>query len=264
MFLRFRHVAALSLLSLFVVPVLGQEEKATGPKIEPEAEAALKRMSTHLAGLKQFHFEAEVVFDDVLDTGQKLQLSNRLSTDVRRPNRIKSRAEGDTANKLAWYDGQKMAVVEKSKNVYSIIDVPNTIDAMLDYVVEQYALTVPIADFLFSDPYATLTADVLSGGYVGMHRVGPYKCHHLAFSQEVIDWQIWIEDGDHPFPRKLLITYKDVPGEPQYTATFVKWDHEVKFDDKHFAFEPPKEAEKIDMLPLITPDRPGEAKPETP
>ena len=117
MLLRFRHVAALSLLSLFVVPVLGQEE-ATGPKIEPEAEAALKRMSTYLAGLQQFHFEAEVVFDDVLDTGQKLQLSNRLFTDVRRPNRIKSRAEGDTANKLAWYDGRKMAVVEESKNVF--------------------------------------------------------------------------------------------------------------------------------------------------
>ena len=49
------------------------------------------------------------------------------------------------------------------------------------------------------------------------------RCHHLAFAQEHVDWQVWIEDGAQPLVRKFVITYKDEPGAPQYTAIFFDW-----------------------------------------
>ena len=33
-----------------------------------------------------------------------------------------------------------------------------------------------------------------------------------------MDWQIWIEQGEKALPRKLVITYKDSPGYPQFTV----------------------------------------------
>ncbi len=70
-------------------------------------------------------------------------------------------------------------------------------------------------------------------------------CEHLAFTQTNIDWQIWIEDGAKPVPRKFLITYKDEPGSPQFTALFSNWDFETKLPDFVFKFEPPAGASKI-------------------
>ena len=65
--------------------------------------------------------------------------------------------------------------------------------------------------------------NVQSGYLVGARPVNGTACHHLAFSQEAIDWQIWIEDGPMPLPRRLVLTYKDEPGAPQYRAEFT-WE----------------------------------------
>jgi len=34
-----------------------------------------------------------------------------------------------------------------------------------------------------------------------------------------VDWQIWIEQGEKPVPRKVVITYKELPARPQTRRT---------------------------------------------
>ena len=46
-------------------------------------------------------------------------------------------------------------------------------------------------------------------------------------------------------PRKFVITYKDEPDSPQYTAIFSNWDFTTKLPDFVFKFEPPPGASKI-------------------
>ena len=87
---------------------------------------------------------------------------------------------------------------------------------------------------------------------VGRHGVDGVPCHHLAFSQESIDWQIWIEDGPQPVPRKLVITYKTEPGSPQYVARLSNWDFEPRFSKQYFEFEVPADAGEIEFLTLET------------
>ena len=70
------------------------------------------------------------------------------------------------------------------------------------------------------------------------------------FSQEVIDWQIWIEDGPRPVPRKLLITYKEEPGSPQYVARLSDWDFQPCLSDHYFRFQPPKGSDEIEFLAI--------------
>jgi hypothetical protein len=135
------------------------------------------------------------------------------------------------------------------------LDAPGDIDGVLDEVDDKYGVVIPLSDFLYADPHAVLTEGVLYGEYLGLHTAGGVLCHHLSFSQEDIDWQLWIDAGDRPLPRKLVITYLDEPGAPQYTALIRRWSLEPKFADDLFEFQPPEDAREIP--PAEVQDRKG-------
>jgi len=218
------------------------------PKIAPAADQHLKAMSTYLSGMKTFVFQAEEFFDEVQDNGQKIQLSNQRHISVKRPDKMFSEDVGDTSNSQFFYDGKTATVYDRSQNTYATEKVPATIDAMLDDLHERFDTNQTMADFLFADPYKVFTENVQSGTYLGLHTVGQVKCHHLAFRQEMLDWQIWIQAGDQPLPRKLLITFKEESGEPQYTALLHRWEVNPKLSDDLFVFQPPKGVRKVDFL----------------
>jgi hypothetical protein len=234
---------------------LAAAEPETKPRIDPKADEILKAMSKELAGLKEFTLTAEETHDDVQDNGQKLQFSNRRTVQVRRPSRLAGTFEGDTAQRQVAYDGQTLTLYDRGRNVYGIIRVPSTIEAMLDHLHEKFAISLPLSDLFFGDPHKVLTENVETGSYVGLHQVGGVKCHHLAFTQDRIDWQIWVDAGAKPLPRKFLITYKRLPGEPQYAAVLQQWDTSPKFDEATFQFKPPAGAMKIDLVGLPLPLR---------
>ncbi len=89
-----------------------------------------------------------------------------------------------------------------------------------------------------------------SGFVVGPSVVGSVKTTHLAFRGAEVDWQIWIEDGDKPLPRKFILTSKKVAGEPQFTVLIRNWDLAPKLTNQEFSFTPPKGAKKIEFLQL--------------
>ena len=97
--------------------------------------------------------------------------------------------------------------------------------------------------------YTMAMENVRTGRYLGIHHVQDVKCHHLAFRQEGLDWQIWIEDGDKPVPRKLVITYKELPGRPQFVALLGKWDMAAIASDDLFVFKTPEGVKKINLEP---------------
>ena len=48
-------------------------------------------------------------------------------------------------------------------------------------------------------------------------------CIHLGFIQEQADWQLWVDHSKNLLPRKVLITYKKLPSQPQWSAVFSNW-----------------------------------------
>jgi hypothetical protein len=105
-------------------------------------------------------------------------------------------------------------------------------------------------DLAASDPYASLTAKIETGSYLGINQVLGVDCHHLAFSQENIDWQIWITEGAQPLIRKLILTHKLEPGAPEFTALLMHWDFSTPIAESDFEFEAPPGAIKIPMEKL--------------
>jgi hypothetical protein len=108
-------------------------------------------------------------------------------------------------------------------------------------------MVIPLADFVYEDVYARLMESVQRGVYLGIHRVGDVPCHHLSFEQESIDWQLWIDAGEKPLPRKLVIAYKTEDEVPQYAVTIGKWNLNPDVPEELFKFEPPEGAERFEF-----------------
>lgn len=248
-------VPALALLVARTVNAgTGQSPSAAPPPgVEARADQELRRMGEFLANLPRFALEAEETFDE-LEVGEpRRQLTNIRRVAVVRPNRLAADASGDTLNRAAWYDGAKLSILDKDHDTYATLDAPATIDATLDMVGEQYGVVLPLADLVSGDPYAVLIGGVTYGRYLGLHQAGGVPCHHLAFAQETIEWQIWIDAGEQPLPRKFAISYVLEDGEPQYTATIRRWSLDPTFPDGLFTFEAPEGAQKVDPVVMAAP-----------
>ena len=98
-----------------------------------------------------------------------------------------------------------------------------------------------------------LAVTLASSKYLGLHQAAGVSCHHFAFGQEDIEWQIWIDVGAQPLPRKLAIAYVDDPGVPQCTAVFRRWTLDPKVTEDLFRSKIPAGAKKIDLAAALEP-----------
>lgn len=220
------------------------------PHLDREANAPLRAMSDYLAALDRFAVHAEGSIEAVLDDGQKLTYPFVSDVRVRRPNGLRSDRIGTGEDALVFfYDGRTFTLFGPETGLYAQTSAPATLDEAIEVGRGLLGIEAPGADLFFEDPYAVLTEDIVSGFRVGSTTIDGFKCHHLALRSNEVDWQIWIEDGSRPLPRRLSITSKQIPGAPQFVVAFSQWDTSPAFDDDMFVFTPPPEAEQIDFLP---------------
>ena len=219
------------------------------PVIEPMADQTLKQMSEYMKSLQKFSFHIENTTDLVLVSGHKMQVGSAVDVSVRRPDRLKADVKGDLRSQEFFYDGKTITLFGRGVNYYATMDAQSTIEAAFDSARERFGLVAPGGDLVYRNSYDVLTESVNSGYYLGLHNVHGVECHHLIFTQDNIDWQIWIENSKTPLPRKLIINEKWVAGGPQFTAILSNWDLSPQLKDNLFTFVPPGKAEKIEFLP---------------
>lgn len=257
------HVTLIAIAMLMAGSASSQEvppppiehELAPGSRlVDARADELVKRMSDLLASAKSFALEAEEVFDEVPEHSPRTQLTNRRHVALKRPDRLAGNASGDAINRSFWYDGQTLSLHDKEHNTYATIAVPGTIDGALDAAFERTGLVVPLSDFLYQDVYGRLMESVQRGVYLGIHDVSGIACHHVSFEQETIDWQLWIEAGERPLPRKFVIAYKAEDEVPQYAVTIEKWNLQADVPEGLFRFEPPEGAERVELPEVLEPE----------
>jgi hypothetical protein len=227
-----------------VAPVFAQ----ASPAIDPVADQLLRDLGDHIDGADSFTVDVQVEVDEISPRGQKIQYTSSIDLAVRGDNRLHVYEVGDLRDRTLWFDGNAMTVLHRDLNHYVMVDTPNNIADAIGYLEDQ-GVVFPLSDFVTGDFYEGVTTNIATGDYLGLHQVGDRQCHHLAFTQSNIDWQIWIEDGYEIVPCKLLITYKNLPESPQYTAYFGEWNFAPRLPDRLFNFVPPEGASQIEFLP---------------
>ncbi len=83
------------------------------------------------------------------------------------------------------------------------------------------------------------------GVVIGDSTVGEVHCEHIAFRGKKADLQLWIEKGERPLPFRVVITYKNEPGSPQFWALFLNWDLDPEISEDLFKFTPSDDAERL-------------------
>jgi hypothetical protein len=216
--------------------------------IETYADRLLREMGDYLKSADAFTVHAGSSYDSVDDEGQKIRYGGAADVAMRRPDGLRSAFKGDERQSQLFYDGRTVTIYDVGINMYTVTEVPPDIDSALDTIFDKYGVSVPLSDLVYADPYSILIENVIEGRWVGRHSIDGVPCNHLAFIQESIDWQIWIEEGAQPVPRQILITYKDEPGWPQYLARLKDWDFQPQFSADYFQFQPPAGSDEMEFL----------------
>jgi hypothetical protein len=215
------------------------------PAVAEQADRLIKEMSAYIGSANEFTFHAHVTFDHVLPSGQKLQFSAAQEVVLQRPGRLYVEWTGDLGSRQFWYDGKSVTLYDPAMPFYANEAAPPELDAMLGQLLPKLNFVPPLADFLYRDPYKSVRGNIQYGFDLGQSNVNDRTCRTLAFVEKDIDWQIWIENGPQFTPCKLVITYKNQPAQPQFTAVFSDWDFAPRIAEPVFTPELPPGTEKI-------------------
>lgn len=226
----------------------GAESAPRTPVIDPVADKMLKSMSAILGSAKTLSFKADINFDQLLVSGQQVQYGGAAMLTLKRPGMVYAEYAGDLNARKVWYTDGEVTVLDLNTNFYGKLPVPATLDEAMDSLMTQYGFTLPLSDVLVSDPYKAFTSNAWAGVVIGDSKINGQACKHLAFVEKFIDWQIWISEGRQALPCKLVITYKTIPGGPQYSAEFYDWAINPTIDASAFTPVLPEGSEQIEFI----------------
>ena len=245
------RTSVIAACAFVVAAVLPQTAPAQPAGIDPQAEKLLKASTAFLAAQKRFSVETWNTIEVVLTSGQKLQFGTAATASVQRPNKLRGDRKGDLVDQIFLYDGKSLTLYNPGQKYYATVAAPGTLDQMLDFARTQLDVIAPGSDLLYANAYQILMDNVTSGFVVGKGVVEGVRCDHLAFRGAGVDWQIWIQEGAQPLPRKWVITTTDIAGSPQFEVVMTKWNLAPQFGEKTFVFTPGPGAIKVDFLPLV-------------
>jgi hypothetical protein len=235
--------------------------KAAQPAISAEASAALLRMG-HTLAAKEFSFTASTirVYSDA--GGDFLHIFHRLSVAVQRPNHLLAQSVGDDGAAKIVFDGKTAYVYAPQQNKYAAIAVPTgTIEAMLKEAVGRLGVDFPLADFLSAAPNKAFLTGVTAGRVVGTVTIDGNRYLHLFFNQPPgIELELWLSNNDQSLPARLIVTYLNLPGQPNFVAQFSDWNFAPQLSPADFTFQRPAGAQRVALRPVQAPPAAEPAK----
>jgi hypothetical protein len=221
---------------------------------ESDAKSILKAMSDYVSSQKTIEFTFDSDIEVITPQLEKIQFTNSGDVLLNRPDKVRAHRVGGYAEVALYFDGKTASVLGKHINRYAQFDAPGTLDQFFEALRQGHGVALPGADLFVSNPYEVLEAGIKEAKHIGRGVVEGAECEHLAFRNSDTDWQLWVEVGKQPFPRKLVITSKTVANAPQYTLRVKSWKAGVTPARDAFAFTVPAGAEKLSADALITLD----------
>jgi hypothetical protein len=212
---------------------------------ETNAKHIFKAMSDYMVSQKAFSFTFDATLELITSDLQKVDFASSGSVTVNRPDKIAMTRTGGFANLQLAYDGKTLGILEKDRNVFAKTDVSGSIDDLVNMLRLDYGVALPAADLLSTNPYEAMMSNVTDIKDLGTGVIGGKECDHLAFRTRDTDWQIWIAEGDKPYPCRFTITSKLMAQAPNYTIQITKWKVGGKASADDFQIKPPAGAKEV-------------------
>lgn len=211
------------------------------------ANELLTQMASYLAGLPGFEVKLVSSYDALQASGEEIEFSEVRNVGLARPDRLRvEQVRSDGYQDLIVFDGKTISVSNGEARVYAQAPQPGLLDDAIVYFVRDLGMQLPAAALLTTRLPEELASAVKSVDYVEYTTILPEPSHHLAGRTNAVDFQVWISDVEgRPLPQRLIITYVDQPGRPQFRAQFLEWKIQVPTEAGTFSFAPPEGARQI-------------------
>lgn len=237
------------ILTLGVTPVLAEETTA---ELDLEARAILMEMAEFISKVPAFSVTLRSAYDAIQEDGQYLEFGERRHILLQRPDQLRvETVRSDGEHNLLLFDGEKITGFKADDNIFAQVEKPGTIDETLIYLVRDLQFKLPLARMLHTGFAQQLEKMITAVSYVEENVLFGVVTDHLAVRAENIDMQLWVAQGDEPLPRRIVITYMNAPGQPQFRGDFTDWSIEPKVAADSFTFTPPADAEKVPVIARV-------------
>ena len=215
--------------------------------IEDGAIDAIKEMSAYLMTLQTIGITTQGSLDAVTNDGQRIQMDGTTTYKVRRPGFVIDYTS-DIKSRRFIYDGKTFTVYSPTLGFYASAPAPGTNKEVLNTIYEKFGIALPLEDlFRWGDGSHADRIQALKSAYeVGSATIDGVPTDHFAFREADVDWEVWIQKGDQPLPRKLVIVDRTDPARPTFT-TRIQWQVNPAFTDADFAFVPDASAKRIQL-----------------
>jgi hypothetical protein len=223
---------------------------ATAQSQEDGARKILKAMASYLANQKTISATFDADIEVLTPALQKIQFTNSGELTMSRPNQLRVSRAGGYSDVELVFDGTTATILGRHNNTYAQIKAPGSVDHLIDLLRDQHGVTLPGADLLLTRVYDELIGDATEIRHIGHGVIDGKDCDHLAFRGPEVDWQIWVEIGPNPIPRKYVITSKTITGAPQYTLRIKALTTGAPASGDAFAFKVPAGAKMVEIKQL--------------
>ncbi len=225
---------------------------AKAPVVDPLAVQTLEKMTTYMASLERFSVHTENTLEEMLESGQRIDLDVSASMLVRRPDKLLAERLGEETGQILYYDGEylTMFVDTPSEAVYAQIPAPGTIEQMVDVAREELGIVLPVSDLIYRNAQSILMTGVTSAMVVGETVIGDMICTHLAFRRPNMDFQVWVATGSAPLPCKYVVTDTSLKIPLSISTVLSNWNLAPLAADKLFKYTPAEEATPTTFQPL--------------
>ena len=221
------------------------------PRLEERAIALMRRSAQFLAAQSAMSFNWFVSYDEVIEGREKLTFTRSGTNLLVRDKGFYSRAEGETGIREWHYDGKQVAFVALAENYYASGEFTKGFDALVDSARENMGSEIPLYAIMRRRLPEQLEDGLKGAAYLGITRVAGQEVHHLAFSDEEEDWQVWIStDEQQPVPVMIIGTEPKKTGWPQYRAYLTDWNFKPDYDATQFTYTPGERTVKISFPDL--------------
>jgi hypothetical protein len=258
----------LAIQSVGAEPAAGGAKPATASSAASSAESQqfarerLMAMASHLGGLKTFSATMRATYDVVQASGQKIEFGEVRTLAIKRPElaRVEQLAS-DGKRDLLLFDGKNITVYDARDQVFAQAPQPKGLDDAIDYLLKSLQLRLPLAPMLMSNFAQELQRSVLEVDFVeSTDFLGP-PTDHIAARTKNVDFQVWIADGDQPWPLRIVISYRLLDGSPQFSADLSEWNAAPDFAGTEFVFDGAKNATRIPFAVQFS-TQPGQPQPD--
>lgn len=245
-----KKITFLFVLSAFAVFLLSAAQPAkTAEMDDRKPMEILMNTAGMLAKAEQYSFTLNSSYDAPQPNGQMIEFGAVRNFQIKRPDKLRvdvQRSDGD--KRVLVFDGKQILVHNITENIYASVEKDGTVDDAVKYLVGVLKIPLPLARLFLTSLPAELERLVQEIDYVELNVLTDVATDHLAVRSRDVDFQIWVAQDKALLPRRIVITFKNFEGEPQFRADFFDWNLTAEGVKGPFTTTPPENAERVPLL----------------